>query len=98
MRLIDADRIIERNSVIMQYEGKPVRVVSVIAINNAPTIEERTKGEWIEGEQDGMLLGLVPYYIYYCSECGYHFSLNRGSKKPNYCQECGADMRGEEHD
>ena len=41
-RLIDADKLKEYQ-VIMQYEGKPVRVVSVIAIDNAPTVIEGEK-------------------------------------------------------
>lgn len=93
----------------MDYEEILLQITDVLKAHNryhmkSPDHEQAVKairdivtpkGKWVEGEQDGSLLGLVPYYWYNCSECGYHFSLNRGSKKPNYCQECGARMESD---
>lgn len=50
-------------------------------IDNAPTIEERTKGKWIEDS------GNIA-----CSHCHIIWLY----RKTNYCPNCGADMRGEE--
>lgn len=65
-------------------------------IENAPTIEpERKKGKWID---DGTEFGcccdscgvtLDDYFMGDLSEVHLH-------KIPNYCPNCGADMRGEQ--
>ena len=64
-------------------------------INSLPTIEAEPKhGSWIwDKENDKM----------YCSECGYetdNWGVNQESdpiewQVPNYCENCGANMRGE---
>ena len=53
-------------------------------------LSERT-GEWIlvcdsEGEGDN---------LYRCSECGCEYGCQEYDK-PNFCPNCGADMRGEQ--
>ena len=47
------------------------------------TEPERKKGEWIDTDNY--------YQRWKCSECGCHTR----DAKPNYCPNCGADMRGE---
>ena len=60
-------------------------------IDDAPTVEERPKGEWIE----------LPKALNYnelpcsCSACGHILSFCYGYPKSNFCPNCGADMRGE---
>ena len=91
MRLIDADALIERLGIKAecddcQYQNGPLCkrgsefVDACEAIFDAPTIEERKTGRWIEIEQQT---------IYVCPFCKY------ASSKKNFCGECGADMRGE---
>ena len=56
-------------------------------INEAPTIEERPHGEWIEG--------IIGYH--YCSKCR-NFALEDEDEEEalsNFCPSCGADMRKE---
>ena len=53
-------------------------------IDNAPTIEERTKGKW--RKRNGYV------YDYRCSCCEYIIY----NGKTNFCPNCGADMRGNE--
>ena len=48
------------------------------AIDNAPTVEERPQGEWVEFEGG-----------YRCSNCD-----DIEVYTPNFCPNCGADMRG----
>lgn len=55
-------------------------------IDNAPTVEERPKGEWIKDNSGN----------HFCPECGscalYH---EIGTQiESRFCPNCGADMRG----
>lgn len=52
------------------------------AINNAPTVEERNEGHWINDTN---------YSGWTCTNCGYHY----GNAVDNYCPNCGARMKGE---
>lgn len=54
---------------------------------------ERPKGEWI-GEGDGYADGGIVYDTWYCSECD-HCEEGEELALPNFCPECGADMRGD---
>lgn len=55
-------------------------------IDAMPTIEERKTGKWIKFD----------YPWYQCSECG--AVRENKSFLENFCPNCGADMRGEEHE
>lgn len=56
-------------------------------------LSERSKGEWI-GEGDGYADGEMIYDIWYCSECD-HCEESEELALPNFCPNCGADMRSE---
>lgn len=87
MRLIDADAL--RNAFSNMYREDYERWIKEV-IDNAPTIEERPKGKWIERvEQRGCYLGVKTFYSYTCPFCG----VKEYEKHP-FCY-CGADMRGE---
>ena len=106
MRLIDADALLERvgsEKIQAQAHGRefstcfnsPGGTLSTEwwyvedLIENAPTIEpERKTGHWILGGYDDM------YYV--CDQCGYRRSDYYAKPKAKYCENCGADMRGEE--
>ena len=55
-------------------------------IEDAPTIEERKKGKWIE-------LDFTEAWEYKCDQCG-----RLSDFKDNFCPYCGADMRGDNHE
>lgn len=80
------------------------------AIENAPTIEpERKKGRWIIKAINTFELayGNTGYQpVYECSECGRvtesYLRLDEpimpdDADFPDYCPNCGADMRGEQN-
>lgn len=86
MRLIDADMLI--NEFDQTFLGNNPRGVIRATIENTPTIEpERKKWRWepiIEANEFG-----EPYQAgVYCSRCG-----EMNTYEPNYCPNCGADMR-----
>ncbi len=62
-----------------------------IAIENAPTIEERTKGEWIRHDEIKNIYGGI---CIECSECGEKYVVQY-IEDEKFCRNCGADMRGE---
>lgn len=90
-RYIDADKLLARYKArcagckeTKNYCEHCCDLADVISdIEDAPTIEERKKGEWSE---------FVPG-LYKCSECG-KFS----PTKEDFCPNCGADMREEQAD
>ncbi len=88
MRLIDADKLLEKKTVPLGFRCE---VVTVNDINNAPTIDSeslRPKGEWIacgDGEN-------VPWM---CSHCGKTTAHKYKVMYGNFCPNCGADMREE---
>lgn len=63
-------------------------------IDNAPTVEQRPHGKWIGKEE----YDDYPYKtVCECSECGKMITVSHNDF-PNFCPNCGADMRGEDHD
>ena len=82
MRLIDADAL--KKNFGYNDEWYKSRTVTQI-IDDAPTIEERPKGEWMnhgyDNEEDGL-----PEYV--CPFCGKNVFEN----VYNYCPNCGARM------
>jgi hypothetical protein len=61
------------------YKGRTVCAI----IDNAPTVEERPKGEWIEhSTYKGVLI---------CSHCNHGETQAYDTFK--FCPNCGADMR-----
>lgn len=96
-RLIDADALMPRLEFIREAEhqifyGKESwGFVSkcITAVEDAPTIEERKTGKWIDQKGGGCC----------CSECG-RYALDEVdgnfihvAAKSNFCPNCGADMR-----
>lgn len=86
VRLIDADALIKR---LEDTSRMPVPAWLRMEIVNAPTIEPK-KGKWKDS-----VLGMDGYYAN-CSECGYQIDVHKARGYPNYCEHCGADMRGDD--
>ena len=90
MRLIDADAL-EPDA---EYDDGEFWAVSISQIENAPTIKpERKKGKWVTHKEPHKNMC---YYIK-CSKCGKEAIWTNGFSlyPPNFCPNCGADMRGE---
>lgn len=92
MRLIDADALKTKK---VRSTDRHEWVVPVAEIDWMPTIEERKTGKWIEQDDgwDGV--------YYECSCCKEAFTLIDGTPSDNlynFCPNCGADMRGGDHD
>ena len=85
MRLIDADRLLDRCKFYHLPNGD--LAVPIIDVQHAPTIEpERKKGEWVE-------------YSTTCSECGWQM-IDDVTESPNiidfrFCPNCGCAMKGD---
>lgn len=95
MRSIDGDHL--KRWILSRVFQTQLSVADVIdQIDREDTIEpERKKGEWIE--QDDAWDGVY----YECSVCKEPFTLIDGTPSENlynFCPNCGADMRGNEHD
>lgn len=72
-------------------EPMPYAFVKQI-IDNAPTVEERPQGKW--GQINVVTMPyLVAYSCPFCKEWG-----NIQTFKPNFCPNCGADMRGDNNE
>lgn len=80
MRLIDADRLLDRCKFYHLPNGD--LAVPIIDVQHAPTIEPERKGEWIPNQENGT------FKIYTCSNCGWN-----SEAEFNFCPNCGADMR-----
>lgn len=88
MRAIDADKLLRNIEKYHVSDGKFQHWVQI-----QQTIEpERKKGKWLKSYADHEAFGIRPFFRY-CSEC------NEATVHAyNYCPNCGADMRGDDHD
>ncbi len=96
VRPIDANALLTVPNVnkVTEYDetgcGISYNAVSVESIEKAPTLDYApvVHGEWMDNVDEN---GFLRNAWRKCSACG---GLNY-SKKPNYCPNCGAKMRGE---
>lgn len=93
-RYIDADKLQEAFKEL--HGGK-----RSLLIDTEPTadVRENVKGEWIDAEWENINTG-EKRKGRRCSACGcgyfrYDVSVNTVSDIPNFCPNCGADMRGD---
>lgn len=83
MRLIDADALKREPELLY---GLTVAITEIQdVIDEAPTVEERKRGHWIEHPE---------HPIGDCSVCGERVPIYSGSKKYKSCPYCGAKMDG----
>lgn len=87
-------RLIDANKLLTKAFGKRGGLIHTSEINKMPTVELRAKGHWIPQKGGGVC----------CSECA-EYALDRAdgryvlvSVKSNFCPNCGADMRGGNHE
>lgn len=88
MRLVDADKLLEREIVVSDISVDGVlatrRMIPLEEVLKAPTIEldVRGHGEWLAVKTDRR-----SRTAHICSDCK-----NTTNGKPNYCPRCGACM------
>ena len=63
---------------------------AIYVVTKALQEPERKKGHWI------ILSSNEDSTVCKCSVCGEDFVFYEGEYFPNYCGDCGSDMRGEE--
>lgn len=89
MRLIDADALKEQfGDTNMDIYADEVKEY----IDEAPTIEPK-RGEW--GLMRTVKYNSRPEHWLKCSACGNFRIIKVGEAFPPFCENCGADMRGE---
>lgn len=88
MRLIDADALIQKESVMRKG------CAYIEEINNAPTIDAEPikHGKWTVDEKHTEEIYTNPVYR---SVCGKDVVMDYGEYAP-YCPNCGAKMKGQE--
>lgn len=94
MRLIDADALeydcnADECGMLTGCNHCQYHVITEDEIDNAPTIEERPKGEWYYNYQNG-------WHCSICNKSVKDMPTVMGKANFNFCPNCGADMRGEE--
>ena len=92
MRLISMDKLIEY-CVKHRCTSVPIDFIKV----EKPIIITTKHGKWVkERRKCKGTFDLYQTYIH-CSECGKEHYYGTGDM-PNYCDNCGADMRGKDND
>lgn len=93
MRLIDAEtlkekleKIADMNNPKWSYDSMMIAKIMINILDEAPIVEERKHGHWIEHPE---------HPIGDCSVCGERVPIYSGSKKYKICPYCGAIMDGE---
>lgn len=102
MRLIDADALIKKlrqnkktvkSGIGGMYTAGMLAGIDFagVTVTQAPTVEERKHGHWIETNEyyTGSYESL---YYYKCSVCGAIILEDVDFGVGNYCQQCGATM------
>lgn len=102
MRLIDADALKELMIDVLtriknnpKMDGQERHVIAAISmlgqmIDDAPTIEERKTGRWIDAVLPNDNGGLP---VQVCDQCNTFFPLAYTGGGHRFCPNCGADMR-----
>lgn len=82
-------RIVDIDDFMLKHPDRFACDVLAIAIEESIPYEDRPQGEWIEGENGSIK----------CNQCGceiiYSYLIGNKPDFPNFCCDCGADMRGD---
>ena len=99
MRLIDADKLKIDMDCNIDFGGIDNRLVVLEQIDNAPTVEERKQGKWIDtGYHQYYNDGEIETTELKCPCCNEVVEWDiLLSHKPYYCENCGAEMRGSDN-
>lgn len=92
MRLIDADALMKLVTVLEVTQLNSLLSDVKCIIRDAPTIEERKHGHWIETDEYTQVGAYESLYYYKCSVCGALILEDVDFGVGNYCQQCGAIM------
>lgn len=66
-------------------------------VDDAPTVDavERKRGRWVDNGIDSIGFMGIEYRLQKCSNCGETIAKAPMQRLPNFCSNCGADMRVE---
>lgn len=110
MRLIDADELIESIKEELWHwdtvdgiNATTVLKQTISDINNMPSAQpERKRGEWEFYEDRSPVWDIAGEKTwaraYKCSECGFVHAVIEDFGIYQYCPQCGADMREDNHE
>lgn len=66
--------------------------------NHRADVLENVKGQWLDYCDNPIKSYFDGRYSAHCSVCGYHPEYEEEMHSANFCPNCGADMRGDNHD
>lgn len=75
----------------MVMTGYQSRAIDCVHYLPAADVREVRRGKWEEDTIDGQ------FWAFYCSECDAYLPYGL-EWKPNFCPNCGTEMRGEENE
>lgn len=93
-RYANVDRMMEHAVNLEWSVLKWVNEVDIVTAIN-PNVVERKKGEWLDDSLDGILPMGIECRWQKCSCCGNSISRLSIQQLPNFCPNCGAEMREE---
>jgi len=89
--LISRQAVLDRAVSIPMF-GRDVKMVAVSEIKNLPSAQpEPHEGEWVQVSAQRYFTSAS--YFYRCNVCG-----ENNPRNTNYCPNCGAKMKGAEHE
>ena len=92
-----SDRLLKESDVIEAFKGRESLIhdaYTAVAIIRSVPSADRPQGEWIDDGLDGIGIMGVEYRWHKCSQCGFRISKSPSAYYPNFCEACGARMKG----
>ena len=81
---------------VFEYDHYGIGKVTIEAMDMLMGLiaDGRKRGEWIDDGLDAIGVMGVEYRWHKCSQCGFRISKSPSAYYPNFCEACGARMKG----